>query len=650
MCACEPLKSDELLNAIRLDPKGDITHLSEEVDEGLLLDLCNNLLVLDSQRNVWRFSHLSVTEYFEKNHWDLEQAHCYTAKICLVLLIETYKGARTGSVHSLGDSHNYENRARDIFDPKHSLQNYSRHHWIKHIQTQEEQEADPGLADLLKSFLGSPGESSLQYQQWYLQVKTDLDIPSTSVFCNIDKKEISPEHSTVFAMCRFSFYALLSDWWRDAEIPLSQTNSKGDNLLTLAAAAGCRPICEALIKRGAQVNLQTGEYGSALAAAAWWGKTEMVKYLVQQGADVNLLLQTGDYGSALAAAVGRGETEMVKYLVQQGADVNLLLQTGDYGSALAAAAWWGETEIVKYLVEQGADVNLPLQTGDYGSALAAAAWRNTEMVKYLVEQGANINLLLQTGDYGSALAAALDNTKTFKYLIEQGADVNLPLQTGDYGSVLAAAAWAGKAKTVNYLIEQGANVNLLLQTGDYGSALAAAARWGETEMVKYLVEQGADINLLPQTGDYGSALAAASDNTKTVKYLIEQGADVNLPLQTGDYGSALAAAAWWGNTKTVKYLIEQGADVNLPLQIGRYGSALAAAAYWGWKQCVEILINAGAKVDLRLENGPYSTALHASQADVSQEDRETVWWDKRSEERQKRDKAQVVELLQRKAQ
>jgi ankyrin repeat protein len=69
-----------------------------------------------------------------------------------------------------------------------------------------------------------------------------------------------------------------------------QTNRKGDNLLTLAAVAGCRPICEALIKRGAQVNLQAGKYGSALAAAAWWGKTETVKYLVEQGADVNLVL------------------------------------------------------------------------------------------------------------------------------------------------------------------------------------------------------------------------------------------------------------------------------------------------------------------------------------------------------------------------
>ncbi|KAH6714543.1 ankyrin repeat-containing domain protein [Leptodontidium sp. MPI-SDFR-AT-0119] len=652
MCAYKPLSSEELLSAIRLDPKDTIC-LAGKITESQLLHLCNNLLVLDSQRNVWRFSHLSVTEYFEENHWGLRLAHYYAAKVCLGLLIKTYKEPRTSNVDSLSDNHDYKSRAYGIFNPKHSLQEYSRHYWITHIQTQEEQEADPLLADLLKAFLGSPGESSLQYRQWYLQVKADqYNRPLTSIFRHVDIEEISPENSTVFAMCRFSFYTLLSNWWRNAEIPLLQTNSQGNSLLTLAAAAGCRSICEALIKRGAQVNLQGGELGSALAAASAAGKTKTVKYLVEQGADVNLPLQTGYYGNALAAAAKSGHTETVKYLVEQGADVNLPLQTGGYGSALAAAAKSGHTETVKYLVEQGADVNLPLQTGGYGSALVAvASTGRIEIVKYLVEQGADVNLPLQTGYYGSALAAAAtyDKTETVKYLIEQGADVNMPLKIGRYGSALATASGRRYNETVKYLVEQGADVNMPLQTGEYGSALAAAAWGGHTPTVKYLIEQGANVNLPLQTGDYGSALAAAAtyDKIETVKYLVEQGANVNLPLQTGYYGSALAAAATYGNIETVKYLVEQGADVNLPLQTGRYGSALAAAAYWGWKQCAESLIDARAKVDLKLENGPYSTALHASQADVSQDDRETTWWDRRDEEKQKGDKADVVELLQR---
>jgi hypothetical protein len=70
MCAYEPLSSEQLLAAIRFDPK-DTVCLAGKITESQLLHLCNNLFVLDSQRNVWRFSHLSVTEYFEENHWDL---------------------------------------------------------------------------------------------------------------------------------------------------------------------------------------------------------------------------------------------------------------------------------------------------------------------------------------------------------------------------------------------------------------------------------------------------------------------------------------------------------------------------------------------------------------------------------------------------
>jgi hypothetical protein len=89
--------------AMRLDPDEDA------VDEDLLLELCNNLLVIDSQRKVWRFSPLSVMEYFEDNHWGLRQAHCHAAKVCLKLLIKTYENPTSESeVESSDDKHDSE--------------------------------------------------------------------------------------------------------------------------------------------------------------------------------------------------------------------------------------------------------------------------------------------------------------------------------------------------------------------------------------------------------------------------------------------------------------------------------------------------------------------------------------------------------------
>ncbi|KIK53779.1 hypothetical protein GYMLUDRAFT_178406, partial [Collybiopsis luxurians FD-317 M1] len=47
--------------------------------------------------------------------------------------------------------------------------------------------------------------------------------------------------------------------------------------------------------------------------------------------------------------------ELVKYLLQAGADVNA--QGGFYGTALQAAAYEGKIGIVKCLLQAGADVN-----------------------------------------------------------------------------------------------------------------------------------------------------------------------------------------------------------------------------------------------------------------------------------------------------
>jgi hypothetical protein len=83
-------------------------------------------------------------------------------------------------------------------------------------------------------------------------------------------------------------------------------------------------------------------------------------------------MQNRSYGSALAAAAVLGQTDTVRFLVQEGADVNMPLQTGDYGSALAAAAHWGWKECVEILIDAGTKINLKLENGPYDTAIQAS--------------------------------------------------------------------------------------------------------------------------------------------------------------------------------------------------------------------------------------------------------------------------------------
>jgi ankyrin repeat protein len=70
----------------------------------------------------------------------------------------------------------------------------------------------------------------------------------------------------------------------------------------------------------------------------------------------------------LYAAIVKGNDEVVKILLERGADINV--QCGKYGNALKAAAVTQNAGVVKMLLEGGAIVNI--EGGIYGNVLQAA--------------------------------------------------------------------------------------------------------------------------------------------------------------------------------------------------------------------------------------------------------------------------------------
>ncbi|KAL5335530.1 ankyrin repeat-containing domain protein [Aspergillus crustosus] len=225
-------------------------------------------------------------------------------------------------------------------------------------------------------------------------------------------------------MCRFPLAEIIWDWWEAAEIDLSRVNENGHNLLSIAARAGSLIICEKLVERGIDVNarFKGGSYGSAQVAAVFSGYADVVKYLVEAGADVNTLLNEGEgkYDCALEAAVKHGAVDVVRYLVHDArADINIPLPRSQTGHVLGEAAALPNVEILKILLDAGADVNTVVPGQKYGSALAAACSGQFNNVKCLIQAGADANMQFQ-GGYGCALLQACisdPGLEIAKYLI-----------------------------------------------------------------------------------------------------------------------------------------------------------------------------------------------------------------------------------------
>ena len=132
------------------------------------------------------------------------------------------------------------------------------------------------------------------------------------------------------------------------------------------------------LKRGANIdNARKIDYiyRTPLIKASQNGYLEVVKYLVEQGANVST---NNDYSLRMASRYGH--LEVVKYLVDQGANVH-----ARNDDALRWASRYGHLKIVKCLVEQGASIY------NEHDLILAIINEHLEVVKYLVEQGTNIH-------------------------------------------------------------------------------------------------------------------------------------------------------------------------------------------------------------------------------------------------------------------
>jgi hypothetical protein len=176
------------------------------------------------------------------------------------------------------------------------------------------------------------------------------------------------------------------------------------------------------------------------------GDITKVRNLLDKGTDVNTKNKQGYFFeyTALMAAAGNGHTELVKLLIDKGADMNAIWPGWSNGvTALMIAAYNGHTEVVKLLLDKGADVDVK---NPYGmtALIYAAIHGHTEIARLLMNKGADVNaesqylpsVLWEAGGPAWLCALRYHHTETANQLLSKG--VNIPfgksiLVITDYG-------------------------------------------------------------------------------------------------------------------------------------------------------------------------------------------------------------------------
>ncbi len=149
-------------------------------------------------------------------------------------------------------------------------------------------------------------------------------------------------------------------------------------------------------------------WNAKLVEAASDDNLQSLKDALKNGADINARYEDS---TALIDAVDCGNVEIVKYLIENGADTenmnNIWGNTALMKIANSVCIKESEIciEIAQYLLDNGANINAKTCNG-WTALMYASSYGYLDMVKFLVKNGADINAITNEGY--TALNLALD--------------------------------------------------------------------------------------------------------------------------------------------------------------------------------------------------------------------------------------------------
>lgn len=290
-------------------------------------------------------------------------------------------------------------------------------------------------------------------------------------------------------------------------------NAAGNEIHTGGEATSSPPVLSEM----GDDNVDQVAVDLAMSMEVERGSLEYVKRCVEAGASVNGTPRT--VPRPLEIAANKGYTDIIRYLVEKGADIEITSQEQSSNQEqsskgvvelvvnpeigmmipppgsrpLHGACYGGSPDACDVLLELGADPN---STDVAGCTPFMVACDHIEgdtcldLAKRLVPAGAD--LTLQDGEGRSALhiAATRGETDVAKMLLS-AAPTALNLSDKRGNTALANAASNGQGTTVSFLLSAGANEEAAWKKTGF-TALLAAIHGGQNSVVSILLDEGFD--------------------------------------------------------------------------------------------------------------------------------------------------------------
>lgn len=198
---------------------------------------------------------------------------------------------------------------------------------------------------------------------------------------------------------------------------LNHRDQRNKTALHFACQNGHFEVVKLLVEKGANVNIMDYDFRTPLLWAAANGYSQILEILVKNGADRYKTDANGK--SAVHLAVEAGNLSLVEWMLVNGYELNL--KAFNDNSLLHSAAMTGQNDMTRKLLEKGLFVDI---SNLYGKTPLhyAASYGKKETVELLLKCGAKINVRAINGKTAYHLAVEGKQFKTAELLKNLGAD------------------------------------------------------------------------------------------------------------------------------------------------------------------------------------------------------------------------------------
>ncbi|MFV0541963.1 MAG: ankyrin repeat domain-containing protein [Aestuariibaculum sp.] len=376
-------------------------------------------------------------------------------------------------------------------------------------------------------------------------------------------------------------------------------------VFAIMAKAPLETIKYLLSLKGNDVNKKTHDGRTYIFWSASAGNSDLMEYLLKEGAKTDILDDHGYSVLNFAANGGVQNTKVYDLCLAQGIDPKTDLNHDGANALLLAAPKDNDLKLIDYFTSKGVDINSTDKNGN-GVFNYVARSGNTKLMDKLLQKGIKGNdqafLFAAYGGRGSS-----NSIEVYKYLESKGLSPRTTNQNGETPLHIVA----GRNKDIailEYLLSKGLSVND--QDNNGNTPFINAASRNSVAVLELLSKTVNNVNQTNKKNQTALLLAAGGNEAEAIQFLIDKGANIDTIDKDGNNLTYYLINSYSPRSKAqfpakLEVLKKNGLDISTPQKNGNTWYHLAVE-----KNSSDLLkLGSGTKIDINAKNNEGNTAL-----------------------------------------